>query len=505
MADRILATYQDPNWRAQQNQNAGALLALAVQTFQRRREERKQKDLAAVQQFLDFASKNPELAAGPYGAAVKQKYGAQFPELAPMVDSLAQRGQRLNEMESAGQQWLQTADQMAQAHEREKQLWDSQADTIPTGGGPMPAIPNVAKLVKQAELAAYDPNQVYLHAAESLKPSERYAAQAWAKSHQSAFPDLSMGWTPDPGKMSPEIQALAAAFGTSDLTKLRPQVEQLLNLAPREGIQQEITYRTNEGVREKRADVDENIREATAKQGLDIGEAEKKSKLSVSEENLRHAHHVNEVAVGHSASMAEIAARHADDGAASKDKPLSSRLLSWQKESVGEYDKRLKVALEGAPEGAKIKAKKEFIAKEGLRPREMSPPLAKQVESELAGLEQMGLIDPQEKEAVALRVAGRFNALTGSPRPGTKPTVKSSGLFGGTKTETPAPIAQSDPQAAVNEALMDEAIDAAVAKDPTLPQEFRTQARETIKAQFFKLRKAGVPRQEALRRALAGG
>jgi hypothetical protein len=466
MADRVLASYETPGYREQQAQTLGNVIGMAVQAYRRRQDEKRAQDLAAINQFLDLAAKRPEMAAGQYGQEILKRYGQRYPEIVPLVGALSEPGKRIQEMEGAGKKWLSKADELWNEINARKTEIANQDSWVPGAWG-VP-YPNVAKMKAMAEMSNVDPNQVYLGAAQKLKPSERYAAQGWAKSQQGEFPDIGMGWIADPSKMPPELQALMGVEGTSDPTRVRDDWRALRGLAPRTGVQEETTFRTDEALREMR-EREKELRKTHAEA----------SDLRVREEKLRHGHNIDEEAAKHAHVMAQVAARQADDGDADSSKALSAKVLKWQGGSLTEYDNRLKTTLSGEPGGEKgtqSKIKKAFLDANGMRPRRLNPAQGKQIERETAALVKAGIVAPEEAESFALLAASRFNAISArEPR--------------------------KETQAALNQALMEEAIGRSLTAQG-VPEAEMPEAHGRVRARFFDLRKRGLGRQEALQQAV---
>lgn len=468
----VIATYQDPNYRADQNAKLAAMIGGLAAAFKRRRDEKRQRNDAALAQFLQFASKDPELAAGGYGEAIKKRLASDNPEVAPLVDALANRGKLAQSMKEGYDAWLQEADRMWTAVQDSRDHAAAQPDTIPSWHGP---IPNVAKGAVLQQIDQFQPDQIFFEAAKKLPPSKRAAAQAYAKAHEQPFPALPMGYQVDLSKLPANVQAEMAARGTTDPTQVADEVEQLLNLKARRGVTEEKTHLTNEDIREAEA----KSKLAKEELGLKGEQALKMENLgfqhNVAEENLKHGHDLSEDASRYAHTMSEIAARDAASGhTASDQKTLAGKLQKWQNESVMEYDNRLRAAVVDAG-GSKehAKAKKEFLAGEGMRPRKLTTPQAKQVEADLSVLG----ISPDDAESAAMRIASRYNAITSRD-------------------------SKKDPTAALNEATLEEAVNSylntsapELANDPQAWDAIAAQLRQ----RFYSLRRGNVRRDDALK------
>lgn len=475
-----LATYQtDPNWQANQTAQLGQILGLATAAFRKRQQDTQDQDLSFVQLFLKNAAADPELAAGPYGEQIKKQYGSKFPSIVPLVDSLANVGQRTTEMTTAHRKWLDAANSIHAENQERTALLDSLPDTMPSINGP---VPNVFRDAAAQQVAAIQPDEVYKQAAAKLKPSDAYAAQAWAQLNKQAFPDLTMDPQGDArqrnSRFPADIQATMAAAGQTDPRKMEGDIRQLVHLAPLQGHLAETTQRT-----------DEQIREMGARREDALAELEAKGKQEKALEGLRHSNRLAQEKQQHGFRLGELAAQGARQAAhdalaygdaGSADVPLADQLSGWNDQTIKDYDARLKQATsgEGVASGGASAAKAAFLADNGSRPARIAPPQAKQIDTETAALSKWGIVDPADRSSSALQVLATTHALTARGI-GTNSAISNS----------------------LDNLAAEKAVSRWMAKGE-LDQAHAPAAKALVLAKLAAARKAGTPRLKALQEAL---
>lgn len=176
----------DPYHRHRQLERLGEGLSLFMQVRQQKQAERDRERQQALSRFFELAEKMPEVAAQA-GPDIVRRYGKDVPELQGMVDWLQNQGKVRQRLQSAGERYLQTADQLAQRNE---------ARATTPGQGPLAGISPFANAPQLANVpsAATAPGQpgsdlAFVEAARTLSPSDRQAAELWAKQEGVPFPE----------------------------------------------------------------------------------------------------------------------------------------------------------------------------------------------------------------------------------------------------------------------------------------------------------------------------
>lgn len=475
----VIATYSnEPDYKARQSAQLGQLLGAFASSLRRRHDERKQREDAEVNQFLDYAAKDPSAVSPDYASYIKTKYKDR-PELLAVVDAIGNRGQLARDMEGSYKSWQQKADEIWGRLQESRAHADAMPDSLPSWYGPMA---NTAKKAVQGHLASYDEDSIYQEAAKSMSPSEREKAMTYAHLNKRGFPEISMGYEVDPSQLTEAARTLMAAAGTTDATKVADQIRQTLNVAPRQGLLAEKTHLADEDIREA---TEKGVveRDTDAAKAVLNEKAERLRQTGVAGlENLRHGHDVSEEAQKHGNTLSEIAAREAGSGKATKNETLAAKIQRWQNTSVTEYDKRMHAAVvDAGGQQEHAKAKKAFLGAEGARPRTLNQVQSKQIEQDVTTLKGAGLVADGEEESLALRIAGHYNSITA--RYNTK-----------------------SPTEALNQAVLEETLTGAVNKlaasgqAPGLADPHkRTEAMRRMRDRFYALRRAGKSREEALR------
>lgn len=184
----VLATgTSDPDFYQRKLALARQSLASMAEGYRRRQAEAEERELREIEMFKSAVQAMPELAH-TWGQELKKKYGDRY-GVGPTVDVLTQRDRLRTGVESAGREFYNTWDQMAQEYQARQQRVQGQPDYLPSMLGP---VPNFGKAMEQRELGKIDPTRMAQAAAAALPPSKRAAALAWAKQeYGQEIPDYS--------------------------------------------------------------------------------------------------------------------------------------------------------------------------------------------------------------------------------------------------------------------------------------------------------------------------
>jgi hypothetical protein len=191
-------TTSDPDFYSRKIGALGDTMRGFIGVMEQRKAKKQEKQKQEIETFLAAASANPELAS-TWGQDLKTRLGKDNPELAPLVDLLANRHQKLAEVDQAGQAWTGGWDKIDQDYRAKQAAAQAMPDqmAIPNPfGGIFAEIPNPQKQTAQQELAARDPQQFGLEALGQLTPSQRLAAQVWAKSKGYEMPKAPSQFDP---------------------------------------------------------------------------------------------------------------------------------------------------------------------------------------------------------------------------------------------------------------------------------------------------------------------
>lgn len=391
---RLLGTTTDPNYQANKYAQMGQIIGLAMQAFRQRQEKRKSRELAEIELFLNQAGKNPDLAT-TWGPKLKA-YEGTLPGISAIVDSLANRQQRAADIEAGGAAFMDRTQAIEDGLKRAGEAVLGMPDTEMIAGIP---VPSLSKMAGQQFLASQSPEQAPMLAVAQMPVRQRYAAQAWANQNKVPFPELPVGYRPDPTRMPADVQALMAASATNDPSAVKDGVLQLIGLAPRPGVMGEKTHSTDEDIR-LAEEKHENSREL---QGGRFAESEQGRRAREAEEARRHANR-----------LSEISARAAGGGK-KKGGGLAGELVAVAETGVKDYDERFKLTMRGesvGEDGGAVPTKKAFVKKNGTRPKALPPAYARRIEAKLDQWVKSGAVPKDLCDEVGVQVVGEYQALT---------------------------------------------------------------------------------------------
>jgi hypothetical protein len=186
----VLATYSaDPDYRQQKAIGLAQAIGGAMASHRARREQEEARERDEITRFYQHALADSELAAAQ-GDWFVAKYGKKYPQLAPMVNLLKNRGGEASAIRDAGKRFLSTQQQIEEKYRRDREalagMPDEVAVDVPipslTGSGaPMGSLtlplPNAEKAVRGAQLSRVQPWAFQHLAAQAMSPLDRQRAR----------------------------------------------------------------------------------------------------------------------------------------------------------------------------------------------------------------------------------------------------------------------------------------------------------------------------------------
>lgn len=247
----------DPNRRQRQLQQVGEMGHMFVQLALQKKAENERRRQAELQRAYTMIADYPEIVDQPQGMAL----GEKFPELAPVVQAARNRSSALRKINRAGETWMERADRLARENQEriQRELVLAQPTTLF-------APPNMKALRGAMEAANVHPDQFLQQSAEGLAPSERVAANIWAKERGLQAPEPHYTRRFDPMRDLPQsLRAVhqAEAGGLAPDTSRAARVGANIEEGAREELKREL-----DAARDRRARRSAEI----AERGLDIRE-----------------------------------------------------------------------------------------------------------------------------------------------------------------------------------------------------------------------------------------
>jgi hypothetical protein len=166
-----LATY-DPTggmWGVDAWANFGKALAAIAANRRAEQDKQEQRDLAQVRYLTAAAQADPELASNPdFYRQVTSRYGKNFPEVGPILETLKNRGQLLDTAKATHVRYLKAQGDLEQAHQALSAQLQETPDTLADGA------PNIDKHVLMGQLQQIgDPATFPQRALSQFTPEER--------------------------------------------------------------------------------------------------------------------------------------------------------------------------------------------------------------------------------------------------------------------------------------------------------------------------------------------
>lgn len=204
-----------------------------------RKEKEERRRRQELQRAYKMLSENPEIVDHPQGEAL----GEKFPELAPMVHAARNRSSILKKVRGAGESWLSEADRRAK--ENQESVQRQMMLSMPTSPFSPPNLQAMGSAFRKAQV---HPDQHLQEAAESLPPSERVAANIWARSRGLKAPEPQYQRRPDPFRDLPQSQRALRIPGT-------PEQERAARIGAR--LEEPEGTKKSRALSERRADLQE--------------------------------------------------------------------------------------------------------------------------------------------------------------------------------------------------------------------------------------------------------
>lgn len=443
MALRTLGSYSaDPNAQVNSLRNFGLVMASLTQSWRDRQDKQQQRDLQQIRYLLGLAQQEPELASNPkFYADVTKRYSKNFPEVAPLLDTLKSRGAVLEQAKSAGTKFLQMQGEMQQVHDALQQQLATSEDTLPNGA------PNLDKAILRGQLMQIgDPASFSTRAMQRLSPQERSGAALYQKMGGYQMPhelDPYKDFTPS-GKTL--FAGQTGALDPNSPTYRAAEYQAGLKLSPVKAL--EIVKKEEEERAKAKASMDlEDARFRHGQQGRRETAADAAQRLLLSDKLSR-----GRMQLGVDTYEQKFDYAH-PDGPADPNRVTYKDIVQGVSAAQQDYDARLRQALQGAPKGQAGQIKAAFFQQYGSRPSPIPPSHAKVL---ALRAESAGADDPEAAQQALSGMVSNYQALRAAGKSQVDALhAAQPGAPALTPPPAPAPGMSAAPKPAAGPGLMD--------------------------------------------------